>query len=64
MKNYVVVDNDGSDHYIVGDLNELIKEMYEVDLDNGVDFETVKGWFHNNFIVFESNSEIKEVVHG
>ena len=62
MKNYVVVNAvDGSDYYITDNLNELIKEMYEVDLDNGEDFETVKDWFYDNFIVFGSNDEIKEV---
>ena len=62
MKNFVVISKeDSSDYFIVNDLNELINEMYEVDLMNGDSFETVKGYFFNNYIVFESDSEIKEV---
>ena len=62
MKNFVVVSiEDSSDYFIVNDLNELINEMYEVDLMNGESFETVKGYFFNNYIMFESDSEIKEV---
>ena len=54
MKKHFLVVNieDGSDYFIVTDLNEIIREMYEPDLDNGEDFETVKGWFYNNFVVF------------
>jgi len=51
---------DAYDYFTATDLNELIREMYEPDLDNGEDFETVKGWFYNNFVVFESDSEIKK----
>jgi hypothetical protein len=62
MKNFVVVSKeDSSDYFIVNDLNELINEMYEVDLMNGDSFETVKGYFFNNYYVFESDNEIKEV---
>ena len=62
MKNFIVVSiEDSSDYFIVNDLNELINEMYEVDLMNGESFETVKGYFFNNYIVSESDSEIKEV---
>jgi hypothetical protein len=62
MKNFIVVSKeDSSDYFIVNDLNELINEMYEVDLMNGNSFETVKGYFFDNCYVFESNSEIKEV---
>lgn len=62
MKKHFLVVNigDGSDYYMTNDLNEIIREMYEPDLDNGEDFETVKDWFYDNFIVFESDSEIKE----
>jgi hypothetical protein len=35
--------------------------MYEVDLMNGDSFDTVKGYFFDNFIVFESGSEISEI---
>jgi hypothetical protein len=62
MKNFVVISTESCyDYFIVNDLNELINEMYEVDLMNGDSFETVKGYFFNNYIVFESDSEIKEV---
>ena len=74
MKNFVVISKEDSsdyfivnstescyDYFIVNDLNELISEMYEADLMNGDSFETVKGYFFNNYIVFESDSEIKEV---
>lgn len=62
MKNFVVISKeDSSDYFIVSDLNELINEMFEVDLLNGDSFDTVKGYFFDNFIVFESESEISEV---
>jgi hypothetical protein len=62
MKNFVVISTESCyDYFIVNDLNELINEMYEIDLMNGDSFETVKGYFFNNYIVFESDSEIKEV---
>lgn len=62
MKNFVVVNiEDSCDYFMVNDLNELINEMYEVDLLNGDSFETVKGYFFDNYIAFESDSEIKEV---
>jgi hypothetical protein len=62
MKNFVVISTESCyDYFIVNDLNELINEIYEVDLMNGDSFETVKGYFFNNYIVFESDSEIKEV---
>jgi hypothetical protein len=62
MKNFVVISKeDSSDYFIVSDLNELINEMFEVDLLNGDSFETVRGYLFNNFIVFESESKIDEV---
>jgi hypothetical protein len=62
MKNFVVISKeDSSDYFIVDNLNELINEMFEVDLMNGDSFDTVKGYFFDNFIVFESESEISEV---
>jgi len=62
MKNFVVVNiEDSYNYFIVSDLNELINEMFEVDLMNGDSFDTVKGYFFDNFIVFESESEISEV---
>jgi hypothetical protein len=62
MKNFVVISKeDSSDYFIVDNLNELINEMFEVDLMNGDSFDTVKGYFFNNYIVFESESEISEI---
>jgi hypothetical protein len=62
MKNFVVISReDSNDYFIVDNLNELINEMFEVDLLNGDSFDTVKGYFFDNFIVFESESEISEV---
>jgi hypothetical protein len=62
MKNFVVISKeDSSDYFIVDNLNELINEMFEVDLLNGDSFDTVKGYFFDNYIVFESESEISEV---
>jgi hypothetical protein len=62
MKNFVVISKeDSSDYFIVSDLNELINEMFEIDLMNGDSFETVRGYLFNNYIVFESESKIDEV---
>lgn len=62
MKNFVVISTESCyDYFIVNDLNELINEMYEVDLMNGDSFDTVKGYFFDNYIVFESGSEISEI---
>jgi len=60
--NYLVVGiDDGNDFYLVNDVNELINEMYSQELfDN--DFETVKGWFFDNYKVFVSKSDIEEAV--
>lgn len=60
--NYLVVCiEDGNEFYLVNDVNELINEMYSQELyDN--DFETVKGWFLENYKVFISNSDIEEAV--
>ena len=62
MKNYLVISiEDGNDFYLVDDLTELINEMYSQELyDN--DFETVKGWFLENYKVFVSKSDIEEAV--
>jgi hypothetical protein len=58
--NYLVVNiEDANEFYLVNDVNELINEMYSQELyDN--DFETVKGWFLENYKVFISNSDIEE----
>jgi len=60
MKNYLVVNvYDANDFYLVSDLNELIKEMYECELFEK-EFEEVKGMFFKYFKVFNSESEIIE----
>jgi len=60
--NYLVVNvEDGNENYLVDDVNELISEMYSCELyDN--DFETVKGWFLENYKVFVSTNNIEEAV--
>ena len=61
--NYLVVNiEDANEFYLVNDVNELINEMYSQELyDN--DFETVKGWFLENYKVFISKSNIKEAAN-
>jgi hypothetical protein len=61
--NYLVVNiEDANEFYLVNDVNELINEMYSQELyDN--DFETVKGWFLENYKVFFSNSDIEEAAN-
>jgi len=61
MKNYLIVMiEDVNDYFVVNDLKALITEMYEPELENN-SFEVVKGWFYQNYKVFVSESEIKEV---
>jgi hypothetical protein len=60
MKNYLVVNiDDANDFYLVNDLNELIKEMYECELFEK-EFEEVERMFFECFKVFNSESEIIE----
>jgi hypothetical protein len=60
MKNYLVVNvDDVNDFYLVNDLTELIKEMYECELFEK-EFDEVKGMFFECFKVFTSESEIIE----
>ena len=60
MKYLAININDGDDFYLVDDLDGLIKEMYSQELvDN--DFETVEGWFYNNYKVFVSGCDITEL---
>jgi hypothetical protein len=60
MKNYLVVSvDDVNDFYLVNDLNELIKEMYECELFEK-EFEEVERMFFECFKVFNSESEIIE----
>jgi hypothetical protein len=60
MKNYLVVSvDDVNDFYLVNDLTELIKEMYECELFEK-EFEEVERIFFECFKVFTSESEIIE----
>jgi hypothetical protein len=60
MKNYLVVNiDDANDFFLVNDLNELIKEMYECELFEK-EFEEVERMFFECFKVFTSESEIIE----
>jgi len=60
MKNYLVVNiNDANDFYLVSNLNQLIKEMYECELFEK-EFEEVERMFFECFKVFTSESEIIE----
>jgi len=64
MKNYLLQSYDGYDYYNVTaeNLDDAIKKLHESELNDGEDFETVKEWFHDNFIVFESDTEIKVLI--
>ena len=58
MKNYLVVNiDDANDFYLVSNLNQLIKEMYECELFEK-EFEEVERMFFECFKVFTSESEI------
>ena len=60
MKNYLVVSvDDVNDFYLVSNLNQLIKEMYECELFEK-EFEEVERMFFECFKVFTSESEIIE----
>ena len=59
---YLVLDMfDQGNYYTVSDLNKLINEMYECELLEGKDLETIKGWFFDNHKVFEIKGEYKEL---
>jgi hypothetical protein len=61
-KQFLVVDlNDPSFHYIVDSLDDLIKEMYEIELLNGEPIEVVHNWFNGDYKVFQINGEIVEL---
>jgi hypothetical protein len=62
MKYLVVSFDDVNDFYIVDDLNVLISDIYSCELENN-SFDVVKGWFNQNYKVFVSDSDIKEVVN-
>jgi hypothetical protein len=59
MKTYLVIDKDYSeDHYIVNDIDELIREMYEDQLDEEGS-EVCKRYFYETHKVFIINGEIE-----
>ena len=62
MKYLVISSEDIYDFYIVDDLNDLIIDIYDCELENN-SFDVVKGWFFENYKVFVSDSNIKEVVN-
>jgi hypothetical protein len=57
----VIYLNDVSFSYIVDSLDELIDQMYEVELMNGEPIETVHKWFNENYKVFQVNGEVIEL---
>ena len=60
MKNYLVVNiDDANDFFLVSNLNQLIKEMYECELFEK-EFDEVERMFFECFKVFTSESEIIE----
>ena len=61
MKTQFLVINKYDESYIVDDLDALKSEMYECELLEGKDLETVKGWFFENHKVFEIKGEYKEL---
>ena len=62
MKYLVISSEDVNDFYIDDDLNALIIDIYDCELENN-SFDVVKGWFFENYKVFVSDSNIKEVVN-
>ena len=62
MKYLVISSEDVYDFYITDDLNDLIIDIYDCELENN-SFDVVKGWFFENYKVFVSDSNIKEVVN-
>jgi hypothetical protein len=46
--------------WLMTKMDVLITEMYEVELGNGEDIDTVTGWFLENHKVFEIEGTISE----
>lgn len=58
---FLVIDsNDSTTNYIVNDVNNLIKEMYECELETN-SLEQVTEWFNNTHKVFKVTGEIEEI---
>ena len=62
MKYLVISSEDVNDFYIDDDLDALITDIYDCELENN-SFDVVKGWFFENYKVFVSDNNIKEVVN-
>ena len=62
MKYLVISSEDIYDFYIDDDLDALITDIYDCELENN-SFDVVKVWFFENYKVFVSDSNIKEVVN-
>ena len=62
MKYLVISSEDVNDFYIDDDLDALITDIYDCELENN-SFDVVKVWFFENYKVFVSDSNIKEVVN-
>lgn len=61
MTQFIVIDLDNASYsYIVNNLKELIKEMYEPELERE-SFEDVSKKFYSSHKVFEIKGEIKEL---
>jgi hypothetical protein len=60
MKNYLVVNKEGNEFYLVDDLDELINEVYSHFLIE-YEFQVVKSIFFENYKVFTSKSNITEL---
>lgn len=60
---YLIIEIDRVDYhyYIVEELNNIIREMYEVELLNGKSEDEVRKYFFENYKVFEIDGEIKEL---
>jgi len=64
MNKYLVVNlKDANDFFLVDDLEKLIREMYSQELYEEWEkhFETVEGWFFENYKVFKGS--ISEFEH-
>ena len=58
---FLVIDsNDSATNYIVNDVNNLIKEMYECELETN-SLEQVTEWFNKTHKVFKVTGEIEEI---
>jgi hypothetical protein len=65
MTQFIVIEsntfNDKPDHYIVNDLESLIKELYEVELSDEKSFEQANEWFYDNYKILKIEGTIKKL---